>query len=265
MRAIQNLCGTNLPEKHKNSMPYIKQYSPLEKKELLQLSYKRRFKTEIPRWDDTMELLKNELTKRIPEKCSVLDAGCGHGNYIIDELREKFSSAVGIDVSPEVMEKNICLDKTIIGNLESLPLENNSFDLVISLWVFEHIQNPTQVFQEIARVLKLNGYFAFTTPNKKSFLIKLRRIINDSLAKYLVKKIYGREENDTFPVYYKINTQKDIQKLAQENGFICEFLKENEDPSYTSFNSFSYTISKYFSLLPFSFCKPHIIAILKKK
>ncbi len=212
-----------------------------------------------------MELLKNELANRLTHNSSVLDAGCGHGNYIIDELRDKFSSAIGIDIAPEVMDKNICLDKTVVGNIESLPFENNFFDLVVSLWVFEHIEHPQKVFTEIARVLKPGGYFAFCTPNKKSILIALRRMMNDTIAKYLVKKTYGREENDTFSVYYKTNTIKDMRRLAQENNFEIEILIENADPSYTSFNSITYILSKCFSLLPFSLCKPHIIAILKKK
>jgi ubiquinone/menaquinone biosynthesis C-methylase UbiE len=212
-----------------------------------------------------MVLLKNELEKRLTPNSSVLDAGCGHGNYIIDELRDKFSSAIGIDVAPEVMDKNVCLDKTIVGNIESLPFENNTFDLIISLWVFEHVENPQKVYTEIARVLKPGGYFAFATPNKKSILIALRRMMNDTIAKYLVKKTYGREEDDTFSVYYRTNTIRDITQLAAKNNFTIEILTENTDPSYTAFNSITYILSKWFSLLPFSLCKPHIIAILKKK
>ncbi len=246
-------------------MPYITEYSEIGPKELRQLSYKRRFKQEVPAWDDSMELLKNELAKRLVSKSSVLDAGCGHGNYIIDELRDKFSSAIGIDIAPEVMNKNVCLDKTVVGNIESLPFENNLFDLVTSLWVFEHIECPQKVFTEIARVLKPGGYFALCTPNKKSILIALRRMMNDTIAKYLVKKTYGREENDTFRVYYKTNTIKDITRLAKENKFEIEVLTENTDPSYTAFNTVTYILSKWFSLLPFSLSKHHIIAILKKK
>ena len=48
-------------------MPYITEYSTLHPKELRQLSYKRRFKQEVPAWDDSMVLLKNELEKRLKE------------------------------------------------------------------------------------------------------------------------------------------------------------------------------------------------------
>lgn len=245
-------------------MTYITEYNELHPKEQRQLSYKRRFKAEVPSWDDSMVLLKNELEKRILPNSSVLDAGCGHGNYLIDELREKFSSAVGVDVSEEVMNKNICLDKTIVANIENMPFENNSFDLVVALWVVEHLDHPKEVFQEISRVLKPGGYFAFATPNKKSILIYIRRLLNYKTAQRLVKKTYGRAEDDTFDVRYRANTVQKITELANQHGLTVEILKENMDPSYTSFNTITYQLSKWFSLLPFSFCKPHLAVILKK-
>jgi SAM-dependent methyltransferase len=52
----------------------------------------------------------------------------------------------------------------------SLDLENqicvpdNSFDIVISQDVFEHIYNPAKAFKEIARTLKPGGFHIFTVP-----------------------------------------------------------------------------------------------------
>lgn len=218
----------------------------------------------MPQWDDSMILLRNLLAHILPESSTVLDAGCGHGNFIIDELKEKFSYAVGVDVSPDVMTKNISLDTCVVGNMTSLPFDAHSFDLVTSLWVFEHIDEPQTCFNEIYRVLKPGGVFAFATPNMKSILIWFRRIITYSFARKLVKRLYGRAEEDTFDVKYQANSIHTLKRLARESGFEILFLKENEDPSYTSFGPISYFVSKSFSRIPSSFAKPHIVGIVKK-
>lgn len=51
-------------------------------------------------------------------------------------------------------------------------LADNSFDVVISFQVIEHIQNDALYMQEIHRVLKPGGKFIFTTPNKKMSLTR---------------------------------------------------------------------------------------------
>lgn len=50
---------------------------------------------------------------------------------------------------------------------ESLPLENNSFDLVVACDVLEHTRNDKGAFSEINRVLKPSAYFLFSVPLRK--------------------------------------------------------------------------------------------------
>ena len=49
-------------------------------------------------------------------------------------------------------------------NLEALTFEDESFDLVVSQDVMEHIYDPEKAFKEIARVLKPGGAHIFTVP-----------------------------------------------------------------------------------------------------
>ena len=49
-------------------------------------------------------------------------------------------------------------------DLESLSFPDDSFDLVVTQDVFEHIDNPDAAFKEIYRVLKPGGYHIFTIP-----------------------------------------------------------------------------------------------------
>ncbi|NNM91778.1 MAG: methyltransferase domain-containing protein [Candidatus Eremiobacteraeota bacterium] len=47
---------------------------------------------------------------------------------------------------------------------ESLPFPNNSFDLIISNHVLEHVANPDTALSEFFRTLKPNGYLIAQTP-----------------------------------------------------------------------------------------------------
>ena len=51
----------------------------------------------------------------------------------------------------------IIYDSCTNQNLEKLTYEDESFDVVITQDVFEHINEPFQAFKEIARVLKPGG------------------------------------------------------------------------------------------------------------
>ena len=130
---------------------YINIYSELCSKERRQLYYKTKYKELNPSWDETQVFLAHEFKKRIKPGMVVLDAGCGHGNYVIDENRREISWAVGVDASEEAVTKNICLDEIKIGDLSKLPFETNSFDIVVSLWVLEHLSDPEKVFTEISK------------------------------------------------------------------------------------------------------------------
>ena len=159
---------------------YINVYSELTPQEKRQLEYKSLFKKRFPEWDESLILLSEKFGKIFQDRSDLLllDLGCGNGNYIVDEHREKIRWGVGFDVSPEETSKNICLDEFFYGDAsESLPFDDNIFDVALSLWVLEHLESPKEVFLEILRVLKPEGYFLFTAPNKNFLPLNKARLL----------------------------------------------------------------------------------------
>ena len=64
--------------------------------------------------------------------------------------------------SGERSEKGIlCVD------LQNIPFDDNTFDLIITEDVLEHVQEPGRAFSEIGRVLKSGGRHIFTVPVKE--------------------------------------------------------------------------------------------------
>ena len=79
------------------------------------------------------------------------------------------------------------------GSCDSLPLKDNSADLVISAGVLHHLPNPMEeLIMEHARVIKKNGYFFVFIAGKGGLELKvwefMRKFLNtipiDALYKY---------------------------------------------------------------------------------
>jgi SAM-dependent methyltransferase len=99
----------------------------------------------------------------------VLDYGCGAG-----VLLDRLSSArlrVGLDVSRSALERTRArcgADTSLvrIGIRGPLPFPSETFDLVTTTEVIEHVPNERAMLAEISRVLKPGGRLVLTTPHQ---------------------------------------------------------------------------------------------------
>lgn len=104
---------------------------------------------------------------------SVLDVGCGEG-FTLKRLKAKKIGKVfkGVDLEKEAIRlgrrENPKLDLNI-GDIYNLKFKDNSFDLVISTEVLEHLEKPSIALKELARVSK--KYILLSVPNEPLFLL----------------------------------------------------------------------------------------------
>lgn len=105
----------------------------------------------------------------IKEGDAVLDLGSGAGNdcFVARAIVGNEGSVVGIDFTDAMLQKartnceklgfsNVSFVK---GDIEEMPLEANTFDVVISNCVLNLVPNKDKAFAEIHRVLKPGGQF----------------------------------------------------------------------------------------------------------
>lgn len=139
----------------------------------------------------------------------ILDVGCGNG-YFISSIKNKDDQLYGVDVSEESLEiaKNRCPEvkfiKIKVG--DSLPFEDNYFDVVTLFHVLEHVDSEERIVAEIFRVLKSGGLLFLSSPYNGLFTwadtANLRYRL-PLLHKFFVQLFLGRDEYSKRFVNYK--------------------------------------------------------------
>jgi arsenite methyltransferase len=97
----------------------------------------------------------------------VLDLGCGAGIDVIlaSEKVGQSGKVIGVDMTEEMINKakenarksNIFNAEFIVAEIESLPLDDNSVDIIITNCVINLTPDKTEAFREAYRVLKPKG------------------------------------------------------------------------------------------------------------
>jgi ubiquinone/menaquinone biosynthesis C-methylase UbiE len=106
-----------------------------------------------------------------------LDIGSGHGQLIALVSREFSVETTACDYTSDLMKiPGISVDIVDL-NIESLPYQDATFDLVTCTEVIEHIEHYRHTFREIFRILKTNGIFVMTTPNILNLRSRIRYLL----------------------------------------------------------------------------------------
>lgn len=176
------------------------------------------------------ELYNNRIRALARGAERVLDFGAGRGIGCID-LRLSGAHVVGCDVSPAV-QRNPNLDSAfIIKPGKPLPFPDNHFDLIVSRYVLEHVEDGGFVAKELRRVLKPGGHFCAITPNRWGYVALGATVIPNFLHVAALKAIQPEKEaEDTFPTRYRMNTPGDI---ARHFGDGVSLALMSGPPSYT--------------------------------
>ena len=116
------------------------------------------------------------------ENRRVLDFGCGTGHGTA-EMAAVCASVVGVDVSPQAIEyarsryPSPKVRYRVIPRIEvePLPFEDHSFDVVVSIQVIEHVSEADAYLAEAKRVLRRDGVLIVATPDRSTRLLPKQR------------------------------------------------------------------------------------------
>lgn len=112
-----------------------------------------------------------KLFKKIGEKTSVLDVGCGEG-FTIRTLKalSPNSTFVGVDTDKKALayaQERDAPTTYVEASIFALPFPDKSFDLILCNEVLEHLDNPGKALRELRRVTK--KYILVSVPHEPLF------------------------------------------------------------------------------------------------
>ncbi|MBN4049723.1 class I SAM-dependent methyltransferase, partial [Bacteroidales bacterium AH-315-N07] len=94
--------------------------------------------------------IKYILNNLDQEAKTVLDVGCGNG-YLIKRIAEKGYECSGCDLKDDFNHTEFNFYK---GAIESLPFEDNQFDIVTCCHLIEHLRDLNKAISELKRITK---------------------------------------------------------------------------------------------------------------
>lgn len=172
----------------------------------------------------------------IDDKKKILEIGCGPG-ALSQSLNRWYPNAsiTGIDRDIQFIEfakQNSPNLSFLVGDATNLPFEDESFDVVISYTVQEHIE-PSKFFGEQFRVLKPNGV-CLVLSVRRGINIKAPFISEESEFE---KEIYGRKE-----------IEKSYEEIHKKHGIGAYSLTELELPQTMAKYGFKGISTEYLTI-----------------
>ncbi|MCJ7616874.1 MAG: class I SAM-dependent methyltransferase, partial [Desulfobacterales bacterium] len=117
--------------------------------------------------DNTTSIISKIYGKLIENGMDVLDLMASWKSHVPEE--KELRSLTGLGLNREELERNNQLSNYLVHDLNLdtlLPFDNCSFDVVICTVSVEYITHPFDIFEEVARILRPEGYFIVSFSNR---------------------------------------------------------------------------------------------------
>lgn len=148
---------------------------------------------------------------------AVLDVGCGTGalTLAVADMVRPGGMVVGLDPNPEMLTvaRRQPADVTWVeGRAEALPLEDESFDAVVSQFAMMFFKDRPLAFREMMRVLKPGGRMAVAVCDG------LDR--SDGYAAFadLLRRLFGQEVASAFASPFVLGDTELLRRICVEAG-----------------------------------------------
>ena len=220
-----------------------------------------------PGWRHSLFVFRDVVDRHTAPGAHILDIGCGHADFL-QPIYAKTRHVVGCDPDHAALRLNTTLAARATGLADDLPFADARFDAAVMVFVLEHLEQPARAFREIHRVLKPGGKAIFLTPNAWNYNTWLIRAVPHRLRDFLARALHGRQEHDTYPVRYRINTVRRIERTLAPIGFRPVELIFHGDPTYISFNrplfAVARTIERLLDQPAFQRGRVHLIGVYER-
>jgi len=114
-----------------------------------------------------LDLIFDTFLPRDLTGCRLLDAGCGTGHFS-RRASAAGATVVSMDLGVALLQRvgEKCDTLRCAADVTELPFATESFDVVLSSEVLEHLEYPRSGLLELVRVARRDGHLVLTTPNR---------------------------------------------------------------------------------------------------
>jgi SAM-dependent methyltransferase len=169
----------------------------------------------------------------------VLDLASGEG-YGSDMLARHASSVVGVEIDSKAVVHAVRRYRApnvnfVQASITQVPLEKETFDVIVCFEAIEHIREHDELLAEVKRLLKPDGLFAVSTPNKAAY-----RSETDGGNPFHVKELSFEEFDGLLKSRFKhrryfnqrVLSASSIWRMGSENGALVRefpFARQGEE------------------------------------
>jgi SAM-dependent methyltransferase len=191
--------------------------------------YVQRFYRGRPGWIDGTAQFHELCAHYITRESRVLEVGAGPSNPTSEFLSRTADSVIGLDVDPAV-KSNRFLKEAHVYDGKQFPFPEASFNIVLTDYALEHVENPPALLREIHRVLAPGGMLLFRTPNVFHYVSLFSRLLPDSISPWLRNR---PADHPVYPKFFRCNSKRACRRILSESGFEVRKLSLIEkEPSY---------------------------------
>jgi SAM-dependent methyltransferase len=173
----------------------------------------------------------------------LLDFGAGRGAAHWDDVvgyrrklrdfKGKVREVIGADTDP-IVTTNPTLNRALVlqpGG--SIPLPDESVNLIISDFTFEHIEHPTHTASELDRILAPGGWICVRTPNRYGYVALANQLVPEFLRMRVLRSAQpSRKEQDVFRPFYLLNTFKALRGYFKPTNYEHFMYSWDAEPAY---------------------------------
>jgi len=147
-------------------------------------------------------IARYRLVERYVQGKETVDLGCGAG-YGTYSLARFARGILGVDVSEEAVAYAAWSYEAPglryeVGDVAGLPNPGESFDAAVSFDVIEHLERPEALVEEARRLLKEDGVFVVSTPDKQAYSNN-----RNSVNRHHLKEMYPLEFRELLEHHFR--------------------------------------------------------------
>lgn len=158
-----------------------------------------------------------------PNGGRVLEVGAGeHSSGALKPLLRRRPAIVGVDPD-DAIDRNPDLVEAHHTTVEEFATTHSGeFDLVLSIFVLEHVERPEAFAAACATVLRPGGVWFALTLNRRHYFGATAWATNRvGVERRLLRLLKGEaaEHDHRFPTHYRLNSRRAIERACDRAGF----------------------------------------------